>query len=210
MSSEDKYILYYFNVNARGCMARALLSYVKANWENKVLEYNDFLQNYKQKKEFCEYGQLPILEYKGKYYSQSMAIILFLAKKYNLMGDNEDEEFEINNLLCSFEDIFPLIHDQSQDKKDAKYEKVRKYFKIYEDKYLSHVKENNGKKYYFANDKFTLADIYFGALIYSMLNSLKEIDMEKEFPALKKLLDFYKSDNSLKEFYEKYYINSIM
>lgn len=210
MSSEDKYILYYFNVNARGCMARALLSYVKANWENKVLEYNDFLQNYKQKKEFCEYGQLPILEYKGKYYSQSMAIILFLAKKYNLMGDNEDEEFEINNLLCSFEDIFPLIHDQSQDKKDAKYEKVRKYFKIYEDKYLSHVKENNGKKYYFANDKFTLADIYFGALIYSMLNSLKEIDMEKEFPELKKLLDFYKSDNALKEFYEKYYINSIM
>ena len=210
MSSEDKYILYYFNVNARGCMARALLSYVKANWENKVLEYNDFLQNYKQKKEFCEYGQLPILEYKGKYYSQSMAIILFLAKKYNLMGDNEDEEFEINNLLCSFEDIFPLIHDQNQDKKDAKYEKVRKYFKIYEDKYLSHVKENSGKKYYFANDKFTLADIYFGALIYSMLNSLKEIDMEKEFPALKKLLDFYKSDNALKEFYEKYYINSIM
>lgn len=210
MSSEDKYILYYFNVNARGCMARALLSYVKANWENKVLEYNDFLQNYKQKKEFCEYGQLPILEYKGKYYSQSMAIILFLAKKYNLMGDNEDEEFEINNLLCSFEDIFPLIHDQNQDKKDAKYEKVRKYFKIYEDKYISHVKENNGKKYYFANDKFTLADIYFGALIYSMLNSLKEIDMEKEFPALKKLLDFYKSDNALKEFYEKYYINSIM
>ena len=210
MSSEDKYILYYFNVNARGCMARALLSYVKANWENKVLEYNDFLQNYKQKKEFCEYGQLPILEYKGKYYSQSMAIILFLAKKYNLMGDNEDEEFEINNLLCSFEDIFPLIHDQSQDRKDAKYEKVRKYFKIYEDKYLNHVKENNGKKYYFANDKFTLADIYFGALIYSMLNSLREIDMEKEFPALKKLLDFYKSDNALKEFYEKYYINSIM
>ena len=210
MSSEDKYILYYFNVNARGCMARALLSYVKANWENKVLEYNDFLQNYKQKKEFCEYGQLPILEYKGKYYSQSMAIILFLAKKYNLMGDNEDEEFEINNLLCSFEDIFPLIHDQNQDKKDAKYEKVRKYFKIYEDKYISHVKENNGKKYYFANDKFTLADIYFGALIYSMLNSLKEIDMEKEFPELKKLLDFYKSDNALKEFYEKYYINSIM
>ena len=42
-----------------------------------------------------------------------------------------------------------------------------------------------------------------------MLNSLKEIDMEKEFPELKKLLDFYKSDNSLKEFYEKYYINSI-
>ena len=190
-------------------MIRALLSYVKANWENKVIEYNDFVQNYKHKKEFCEYGQLPILEYKGKYYSQSMAIILFLGKKYNLMGDNEDEEYEINNLLCSFEDIFPLIHDQNQEKKSTKYEKVRRYFKIYEEKYLKHVKENKGKKHYFANDKFTLADIYFGALIYSMLNSLKEIEMEKEFPELKKLLDFYKSDNALKEFYEKYYINSI-
>ena len=130
MSSEDKYVLYYFNVNARGCMARAVLSYAKANWEDKIIEYNDFVKNYKYKKEFCEYGQLPILEYKGKYYSQSMAIALFLGKKYNLLGDNEDEEYEINNLLCSFEDIFPLIHDRNEDKKSAKYEKVRRYFKL--------------------------------------------------------------------------------
>ena len=210
MSSEDKYVLYYFNVNARGCMARAILSYAKTNWEDKVIEYNDFVKNYKYKKEFCEYGQLPILEYKGKYYSQSMAIVLFLGKKFNLLGANENEEYEINNLLCSFEDIFPLIHDRSEDKKDAKYEKVRRYFKLYEEKYLKHVNENKGKKYYFANDKFTLADIYFGALIFSMLNSLKEINMEKEFPELKKLLDSYKTGDELKEFYEKYYINTIM
>ena len=208
MSSEEKYILYYFNVNARGCIARAILSHAKANWENKVLEFNDFVQNYKQKKEFCEYGQMPILEYKGKCYSQSMAICLFLGKKFNLLGENEEQEYEINNLLCSFEDIFPLIHDQKGDEK-AKYEKVRRYFKIYEEKYLKHAKE--GKvKFYFANNKFTLADIYFGALIFSMLKSLKEIDMEKEFPELKKLMDSYKGEDALKEFYEKYYINSIM
>ena len=132
--SEEKYILYYFNVNARGCIARAILSYSKANWENKILEYSDFAQNYKFKKEICEYGQLPILEYKGKFYTQSMAIDLFLAKKFNLLGDTEDEEFEINNLLCSFEDIFPLIHDRDQSKKAQMYEKVRRYFKIYEEK----------------------------------------------------------------------------
>ena len=208
MSSEEKFTLYYFNVNARGCIARAILSHAKANWENKVLEFNDFVQNYKQKKEFCEYGQMPILEYKGKYYSQSMAICLFLGKKFNLLGENEEQEYEINNLLCSFEDIFPLIHDQNGDEK-AKYEKVRRYFKIYEEKYLKHTKEGKGK-FYFANNKFTLADIYFGALIFSMLKSLKEIDMEKEFPELKKLMDSYKGEDALKEFYEKYYINSIM
>ena len=209
MSSEEKYILYYFNVNARGCIPRAILSHVKANWENKVLDYNDFVQNYKNKKEFCEYGQLPILEYKGKKYSQSMAISLFLGKKYNLLGENEEQEYEINNLLCSFEDIFPLIHDPKKDSKE-KYEKMRRYFKIYEDKYLKHVKENNKGKFYFANNKFTLADIYFGALIFSMLKSLKEIDMEKEFPQLKKLMDSYKNEDSLKEFYDKYYIDTIM
>jgi len=210
MSKEGKYILYYFNVNARASIPRAILSYAKANWENKIIEYNDFVQNYKYKKEFCEYGQLPILEYQGKYYSQSMAISLFLGKKFNLIGDNEDEEYEINSLLCSFEDIFPLIHDKNPENKQAMYEKVRKYFKIYEEKYLKHVKENKGNKFYFANNKFTLADIYFGALIYSMLKSLEEINMEKEFPELKKLMDSYKSKDALGEFYEKYYINSFM
>ena len=87
---------------------------------------------------------------------------------------------------------------------------MRRYFKLYEEKSLKHVKENNEGKFYFANNKFTLADIYFGALIFSMLNSLKGINMEKEFPELKKLMDSYKGEDALKEFYEKYYINTIM
>ena len=43
MSKEGKYILYYFNVNARASIPRAILSYVKANWENKIIEYTDFV-----------------------------------------------------------------------------------------------------------------------------------------------------------------------
>ena len=43
-----------------------------------------------------------------------------------------------------------------------------------------------------------------------MLKSLKEIDMEKEYPQLKKLMDSYKSEDALKEFYDKYYIDTIM
>ena len=43
-----------------------------------------------------------------------------------------------------------------------------------------------------------------------MLNSLKEINMEKEFPELNKLMESYKSEDALKEFYEKYYINSLI
>ena len=35
-----------------------------------------------------------------------------------MLGENEEQEYEINNLLCSFEDIFPLIHDPKKDNKE--------------------------------------------------------------------------------------------
>ena len=91
--SEDKFILHYFKVNARGAIARALLSHAKANWEDHYINFDEW-KGLKPNKEFCEYGQLPILEYKGKYYAQSMAIELFIAKKFNLLGENDDKEYE--------------------------------------------------------------------------------------------------------------------
>ena len=135
-----------------------------------------------------------------------MAIELFIAKKFKLLGDNEDEEYEINNLLCSFEDFFPLIHSMTEQTKEKTYAKFRQYLKIYEEKYLKNVKANNGGKFYFAKGKFTLADAYLGSLIYSLLDRLTEINIVKEFPDLKKLLDSYNGEDGLKEFYEKYYI----
>ena len=203
--SEEKYILHYFKVNARGSIARALLSHAKANWEDHYVDFAEWGEKYKPNKEFCEYGQLPILEYKGKFYAQSMAINLFLAKKFNLMGDNEDEDYEIYNLLCSFEDFFPLIHDMTDQTKEKTYTKVRQYFKVYEGKYLKNVKANGGK-FFFGKGKFTLADAYFGSLILALFNILKEIDLEKEFPELKKLIDSYKGEDALKDYYEKHYI----
>ena len=205
--SEEKYILHYFNVNARGSMARGILSYAKANWEDHKIDYEkEWGEKYKNDKNFCEYGQLPVLEYKGKFYAQSMAIELFLGKKFKLLGDNDDEEYEINNLLCSFEDFYGLIHDMTDATKEKTYAKTRKYFKIYEEKYLKNLKTNKGK-YYFAKDKFTLADIYFGCLIKSILRTLDEINIEKEFPELAKLMKSYEN-GPLKEYYEKYFIDS--
>ena len=196
-------------VNARGTIPRALLSHAKANWEDRYINFDEWKEKYKPNKEFCEYGQLPILEYKGKFYAQSMAIELFLAKKFNFLGDNEDEEYEINNLLCSFEDVFPLIHNMTEQTKEKTYAKFRQYLKVYEEKYLKNVKANNRGKFFFAKGKFTLADAYFGALIYSILHRLNEVNLEKEFPELKKLMDSYKGEDALKDFYDKYYINKI-
>lgn len=202
--SDEKFILHYFNVNARGSMARGILTYAKANWENHIIEREEWINKYKKDKNFCEYGQLPILEYKGKFYAQSMAIELFLGKKFKLLGENDDEEYEINNLICSFEDYFGLIHDMTDATKEKTYAKTRQYFKVYEEKYLKNLNANKGK-YFFAKDKFTLADIFFGCLIKSLLLRVPEINFEKEFPDLTKLMKSYE-DGPLKEYYEKYLI----
>ena len=203
--SEEKFILHYFKVNARASVIRALLSHAKANWEDRIVNFDEWKEKLKPKKDFCEYGQLPILEYKGKFYAQSMAISLFLAKKFKLLGDNEDEEYECVNLLCSFEDIFPLIHDMKDDTKEKTYAKIRQYFKVYEEKYLKNVKANNGGKFFFAKNKFTLADAYFGTLVFIIADRLK-VDIAKEFPELHKLIESYKGEDALKDYYEKYYI----
>ena len=47
---------------------------------------------------------------------------------------------------------------------------------------------------------------YLGALIFTLLNKLTDINLEKEYPELKKLIDSYNGDDALKEFYEKSYI----
>ncbi|MBO6091168.1 MAG: hypothetical protein J6P00_03005, partial [Acetobacter sp.] len=39
------------------------------------------------------------LEYKGKNYSQSMAICLFLGKKFNLIGENEEQEYFFDTII---------------------------------------------------------------------------------------------------------------
>ena len=104
--SDEKFKLYYFNVNARGAMARGILSYAKANWEDHQITNSEWGEKRDFYQKICEYGQVPVLEYKGKFYAQSLAIELFLGKKFKLLGDNDDEEYEIVNLLCSFEDYF--------------------------------------------------------------------------------------------------------
>ena len=37
----SKYNLYYFGVNARAVIPRAVLSYAKANWENHIVKFNE-------------------------------------------------------------------------------------------------------------------------------------------------------------------------
>ena len=103
------YTLYYFEANGRAMIARAILTYAKAKWKDIRVKQRDWLKI--KNSGLCEFEQMPILEVDGKKkLSQSIAIELYLLKTFNLYGKNIDEQYQIDSLLCSFEDLFgPLV-----------------------------------------------------------------------------------------------------
>ena len=102
-----KYTLHYFGGNGRAVIARAILTYVKADWTNDLVKKEDWPKL--KTSGLCEYEQLPVLEVDGKKYCESHAINLYLAEVFNLMGKDPEENYQIINVLMTFEDFMPPI-----------------------------------------------------------------------------------------------------
>ncbi len=51
-------------------------------------------------------GQLPLLEYNGMKLCQSNAMARFLAKEFNMAGQNRTEEAKVDMIVYCFEDLF--------------------------------------------------------------------------------------------------------
>ena len=205
----DTFKLTYFKGNGRAALIRAILTYAKANWENICLDHPKWAEL--KATGFAEFGQLPILEHNDKKLSQSAAIYMYLAKYYKIYGQNIDEEYQINSLLCTIEDIGPsfyaLFFLKDEEKKNIdKYkqvlkDKIQQYFKVFEARYA---KLGNGK--YFLGDHFSLADIFLAVQMNCFLVLFKDEDIVSPVaPNIKKLMDNVK-ENEMKEFFEKYFI----
>lgn len=50
-------------------------------------------------------GNVPVLEIDGKRLHQSMAIYRYLARKVGLAGDNDFENYEIDNVADTLNDL---------------------------------------------------------------------------------------------------------
>ena len=203
----DKYILHYFKVNGRGAVARAILSSMKADWTDHAFAREEW-QTIK-KSGLCEFEQAPVLEYKGKTYAQSMAIDFFLARKFGLMGKDDEENYQIESLMCCMEDIFAAMFKFShlpENEKD-KYDELRKvalerykfFIKKIEERYIKH-----GKGKYFLGDRFTLCDILVGAQLPAFCDRFNEKVVPQVAPTLAELITRLKNEE-LKEFHEKYF-----
>ena len=203
----DKYIFHYFQVNGRGAVARAILSAMKADWTNHAFTREEWPTI--KKSGLCEFEQAPVLEHKGKSYAQSMAIDFYLARKFNLMGKDDEENYEIESLMCCMEDIFSAMFKFThlpENEKD-KYDELRKvalerykfFIKKIEERYIK-----NGKGKYFLGDRFTLCDILIGAQLPAFCDRFGEQVVPQVSPALTELITRL-TEGELKEFHEKYF-----
>ena len=201
----SKYILHYFGANGRGAIPRAILAYSKANWTNDIIKKEDWPKI--KKSELCEYEFLPVLEVDGKKYCESIAIDSYLAEKLNLMGKTPDENYQIFNLLETFDDFnvqfrpYRLCEDESKkpELKQKAIDRLKFFIAKFEKKYIE-----LGKGKYFLGDRLTLADFYVGVALIGFCQTVNEFPFKEVGPNLGELVERLKK-NELKEFYEKYF-----
>ena len=204
----SKFSLHYFGGKGRAAIARAILSFAKADWTNDLIKREDWPKI--KTSGLCEYEQVPVLEVGGKKYCESNAINLYLGETFGLLGKNAEENYQINNLLMAAEDYSKvaialyLCTDESKKpelKKNAE-AKLKFLFTRFEKRYV-----DLGKGKYFLGDKFTLADIFLTVNLFSCLQSLGLPDSTcKDVAPNVTELAVRVKENELKEFFEKYFI----
>ena len=118
-----KYILHYFGVNGLAQISRATLSYAKADWTNVVVKREDWPKV--KTSGLCEYEQLPVLEVDGKKLCESKAINLYLGETFKLMEKNPEENYQIVNLLMTFEDYTVQVYETTYCPDEVKKAELR-------------------------------------------------------------------------------------
>ena len=184
-------------------LTKAILSSSKKEWTNDIIEFDKWKDL--KKSGLCEFEQLPVLEHNNKKLCQSIAINFYLLRQFNLYGKNDEEEYQINSLFCSFEDLFDLPHKliflndekKKEEIKNQFVEKFKLYLKKYEERYVA-----LGKGKYFLGDHFSGADIYIGSALPLFCHAIGGCIIKDNAPALGELVTRLKQ-GELKEFHEK-------
>jgi prostaglandin-H2 D-isomerase / glutathione transferase len=118
------YKLFYFNVKALAEPIRFMLSYGNLEFEDNRISKEDWPKHKDCKKieksqallitlftqfyflsEAMPMGQMPVLEIDGKKVHQSISICRYLAKKVGLAGKTDFENFEIDSVVDTVNDL---------------------------------------------------------------------------------------------------------
>lgn len=190
------YKLTYFNLTGLGEPIRYLLHQSGIKFEDKWLT----IEEWPQIKPTMPLGQVPVLEIDGKPYVQSKAIGRLIAKRNNLYGANDIEEYEVDATIDFFGDLTNLVsrwhwEENAEQKKKLK-EQVDTTLLFTFQKLEEQVKKNGG---FLVGGKLSWADLQITAH-FEMFDNLLCTDVAKDFPELKKLKEKVRSLPKIKAY----------
>jgi glutathione S-transferase len=207
----------YFGINGKAALIRALLYYKQVLFTDVKHSFEDW-QKLKKSGDY-EFEQLPVFEFAGQRFVQSGAILLMLARHFNLLGSNLNEEYLNYSLLSSIEDLIPkfapgffAVTPEGQAQMEAKKKEFKEvHATFFLTKYESRFKKHGGK--YAVGDSFSLSDIIFTVML---TNAFKHPLREEEFepllnehaPTLAKHIENV-AQNELAEFFAKGFIGQV-
>jgi len=202
------YKLTYFNLRARGELARWCFLVAGVEFEDDRIPYDPVKWVSETKATIpSPFGQLPILKVtdgdKEYTLAQSIALARFIGKKYNLAGKTEQEQAELEMYADQITDLSneyaKTVFEKDEEKKKELTDKlttetIPKNFTFFETKLA---KTNSG----YLTSELSWVDLYLGVLFDWM--GEKKVEPLKHFPKLKEHNDKILSIPKLAEWIAK-------
>ena len=177
LKNENQYKLYYFDGNGKAIIIRAILYYAKVKFSDIKISKEDWKKLKQTGKFECE--ELPVMEHKGKLYYQMHAIEQYLGYTFDIHGKNMEDEYQINCLLDSFDDLFTIFKHFTWPETEEDKEHINDYQKAFKSKFAFFVSilekkytdKGKNNKYYLGN-YFSLADIFITVVLTNFADKL--------------------------------------
>ncbi|XP_044598877.1 glutathione S-transferase-like [Cotesia glomerata] len=178
---QPKFKLTYFPSKALAEPIRFIFSYAGVEFEDHRFERDNWLNI----KPTMPYGQVPVLEIDGKKINQSVAICRYLAKQYDLAGEDDWQNLKIDATVETIHDIRAKIaayhYEPHLEAKEARYEPlVTEILPFYLSRLDAQVKNNGG---FMIDGKLTWADLVFVALL-DYLNFMAKFNITEKYENL--------------------------
>ncbi|XP_050677216.1 glutathione S-transferase 2-like isoform X2 [Leptidea sinapis] len=190
--------VYYFPVKAMGESIRMLLAYGGQEFEDKRIGKDDWPAY----KESMPFGQMPVLEINGKKYAQTVAIARLLGRKYGLVGDDIEQDFEIDQNVDFFTDIrlkaAGVFHETDEKIKNRMHDELlNNYYPKALKKLDEIVAQNDG---HIALGKLSWGDFVIAGMYDCFKMILKMPDLDEKYPNIKRIKNTVLSIPKVKEF----------
>jgi glutathione S-transferase len=208
MSSSESIVLRYFNIRGKAEAFRMFFEMAGIEYTEERFSRDEWFSS--KKKEYKEkgislFGQVPVVSVGNKHMCQSLAVLRYFAKKKNVYGDNEDEQYTCDMLMDGVEDWrsahVRIVYNPDYDTLVGGYVQntVPVHLENFEHFLSMKYDKNTNKRVLFVwENRWNLADI----MVFDMLENILRLDATilQKYPLLAKFHEQFKNEPAMKKY----------